>query len=75
MTKRILIASILAVLLAGCTSRTEFGECIGIADDKDQRLVYKVSAWNVAMAAIFVETIVVPVVVVANEAVCPVAKK
>lgn len=66
---------LIAALLAGCTSKTEFGDCIGIAEEKKPNLQYKVSALNVALAIIFSETIVVPVVVLVSEVSCPVAKK
>lgn len=66
---------LIAALLAGCTSKTEFGDCIGIADDKKPDLQYKVSVWNVVMAVIFSETIVVPIVVLMDKTSCPVAKK
>lgn len=65
------IAILMALaLLAGCTSRNEYGECIGAFDDKKPGVDYKLSVWNTVMAVIFVETIVVPVVVVANQARC-----
>lgn len=66
---------LIAALLAGCTSKTEFGDCIGIADDKKPDLQYKVSAWNVFLAIIFVETIFVPIMVLSDNTSCPVAKK
>jgi len=62
----------IALLAAGCTSRTEYGECKGIADDHDPTLEYKVSAFNLAIGFIFSETIIVPVVVLADETTCPV---
>lgn len=70
--KRYIALLTLAALLSGCTSKTEFGECIGAFDDKKPGLEYKLSVWNTVLAVIFVETIVVPVVVVANQARCPV---
>lgn len=66
---------IMISLLAGCTSTTEFGSCIGAFDEKNPKLTYKVSIWNTVLAIIFVETIIVPVWVVVDEALCPVAKK
>lgn len=66
---------LIAALLAGCTSKTAFGDCIGIADDKKPNLEYKVSAWNIALAVIFSETIVVQIVVLVDKTSCPVAKK
>jgi hypothetical protein len=74
--KKILPFILLAAVFAtGCTERTEFGRCIGVAGDKDPELAYDVSGWNIAMAVIFSETIVVPIVVLANETSCPVARK
>jgi uncharacterized protein YceK len=70
--KKILAALMIAALLAGCTSSNEYGECIGAFDDKKAGVEYKLSIWNTAMAVIFVETVVVPVVVIANQARCPV---
>jgi hypothetical protein len=70
------IAVLLSVaLLAGCTSKTEFGDCIGIADDRDPTLTYKVSAWNAILGIFFFELIAPPVIVLVNETYCPVGKK
>lgn len=71
MKKIILIASLLA-LLTGCTRSTQYGQCIGIADDKKPGFVYAVSYWNVFLAVIFSETLVVPVVVIAANLKCPI---
>lgn len=73
--KKSLIIALFCTILAGCTERTEYGECIGIADDKDPTLHYKLSAMNVALAIIFVETIIVPIKVAVDQTMCPVAKK
>jgi hypothetical protein len=66
---------IVALALVACTTRTEFGECIGAADDKSPALIYRLSAWNIIVGIIFSETIVVPVVVVAAQLMCPEGKK
>lgn len=73
--KRIaLLALILA--LVGCTSRTEFGECVGIDDsERKPELVYKLSKWNLFLGALFIQTLVVPIVVAAEQTYCPVAKQ
>lgn len=63
------------LILSGCTSRTEFGECVGVADEKKPDLVYKLDAWNVFYGVLFSQTIIVPIVVLANETLCPVARK
>ena len=63
------------IMTASCTSETKYGECIGAFDDGDPKLVYEVSTNNVIVAAIFVETIIVPIVVVLDKTRCPVRKK
>lgn len=73
--KKTMAILFLAAALSGCTSSTEFGKCIGAFDDKDPKLTYKVSILNTVLAIIFVETIIVPVWVVVDEALCPVARK
>lgn len=73
--KKIILCAIVAILAAGCTSKTEYGECVGVLQDKKPELEYKLSAWNTFVAIVFSETIVVPVVVIANEHSCPVGKK
>lgn len=64
----------LALAVSGCTTRTSGGECIGIADEKVPGVKYKLDGWNLFLAVVFSETIVVPVVVVADELMCPVEK-
>ena len=76
MKKLILITTILAtMLMAGCTSRTEYGQCVGLADDKDPTLHYKVSAWNVFLGVVFIEAILPPIVVAVDDTFCPIGKK
>jgi len=65
----------LCLALAGCISRTQYGECIGAFDDKDPAKIYKVDPLNVALAILFFETVFVPVVVVVSETLCPVGEK
>jgi len=72
--KKLLVILALA-LLAGCTSRTEFGQCVGIAEDKDPSLIYKLSIWNMVLGLVFAELIVPPVIVVAEKLYCPTGKK
>lgn len=66
-------ALLLAIALAasGCTTRTSGGECIGIADERVPGVKYELSGWNLFLGILFIETIVVPVVVVADELMCP----
>lgn len=69
--------TILALCLAllGCTTRTEFGPCVGIADDKDPALQYKVSAWNAFLGIFFFSLIAPPVFVLVDSTFCPVGVK
>lgn len=69
------LALLFSLILCGCTSSTTYGECVGITDDGMPDRVYKTSTWNVAMAIIFSELIIVPIVVVATELKCPIAVK
>ena len=71
--KRIAILLLIAAL-AGCTTRTSYGECVGINQDQDPTLRYKVDVWNAILGVVFFEMIVPPVIVVANELYCPVGK-
>lgn len=72
--KRIILALVI-ILCAGCTTRTEYGPCVGIADDKDPKLVYKISIWNAILGVVFFELIVPPIIVLAEETFCPIGKK
>jgi hypothetical protein len=73
--KKIVALAILVALMTGCASKTEFGDCIGAFEDKKPDLDYKLSVRNTVLAVIFSETVVVPVMVVANQTHCPVGKK
>lgn len=78
MKKILATLAIVAALagVAGCTSSTEHGQCIGAFDDKDPALVYKLSGWNLFMGAIFFEVFFIPpIIVLVDETFCPVAKK
>ncbi len=64
-------ALLICLALVGCTSSTQYGQCIGAFDDAKPDLSYRVSAWNVVLAIVFSETIIVPAYVVLEEARCP----
>ena len=64
------------ILVVSCTERTKFGPCVGMGDDnRNPNLIYKLDGWNLAMGLIFVELIVPPIIVLANETYCPVGVK
>ena len=67
---------IVALLLStACTSKTEFGDCIGINGGENPALEYKYSKWNIAMAFVISSMILPPIFVVVDEVKCPVGKK
>ena len=70
-----LIALFLLILASGCESETAHGQCVGISDDKDPNLTYKVSVRNAVLSVIFVEMVFPPIVMLASETYCPVARK
>jgi len=71
--KKVLLISLL--LLAGCTSKTEYGPCIGAFDDRNPKLEYKMSFNNLVVGALFFELILPPISVVVNETFCPIGVK
>lgn len=73
--KKIIAAIFIVVVLAGCTSATSFGPCVGAFDDKDPKLIYKVDVWNIILGVFFFEIIAPPILVIANETFCPVGVK
>ena len=73
MTRALLLVALMLSL--GCTSSTGYGLCIGALDDRSPELVYRVSAWNVAMGIIFFELVVPPVIVLTDETLCPVGRR
>lgn len=72
---KILLTSIALLLMVSCTSRTDFGPCVGAFDDKDPTKIYKVNAWNVGMAILFFELVLPPVFVITDETFCPIGNK
>lgn len=64
----------MVAVLGGCSNATQYGKCVGIDDERDPTLKYKLSAWNIAMGIIFVEMIIPPIVVATDELYCPVAR-
>jgi hypothetical protein len=70
------VAAVIALtLLAGCQSRTQYGECVGIGDDQKPTLEYRLSVRNTFLAVVFFQTLFVPIIVLANETSCPIGPK
>ena len=70
--KKFILAALCVTMLSGCVSSTEYGDCVGIAATQNPALEYKASVWNLFLGFIFIETLIVPIVVLANDAACPV---
>lgn len=70
-----LLAITAILLLSACTSATEFGPCVGAFDEKNPKLEYKVSAWNIFVGVLFFQLIAPPIFVIVDETFCPVGRK
>lgn len=68
----------IALMAQGCNSATKVDgvavPCIGAFDDGDPSYVYSTNGWNVAMAVVFFQLVIPPIVVIANETKCAVRK-
>lgn len=73
MVMKYLLLSLIA--LGACSSKNELGDCVGVLNNKNPNLNYNLSVWNIIMAGVFSETLIVPAVVVLNQLECPVSKK
>lgn len=73
MKYKILIA--MTLLLSGCEDKTDFGRCVGLLDERDPALKWKVSTANALAGAILIETVMVPVYVLLERTYCPVGRK
>lgn len=71
MKKFVLAAALL--LSTACKGETEYGECQGLTKQKPG-LEYEISTRNAVWTALFVQSIVVPVVWALEYAYCPVGR-
>lgn len=70
----VVFMSAMVLVMAGCTSSTQYGDCIGINDQSNPNLHYKYSAWNIFLGIFFFETVFVPAIVIFDDLKCPVGK-
>ena len=67
--------ALMFMLIAACQTKTEFGPCIGLLDQKSPALKHDWATWNIVGAAFFSETIIIPLVIAAKYLECPVSEK
>lgn len=72
--KRTIVALSALLMVSGCISKTEYGECIGVADQPDLSLTYKASVRNIVLGVVFIETIFAPIIVLVSEFKCPIGR-
>ena len=65
----------LSIAALGCSGSTEYGECIGVVEDGEPNLKYKVSIRNAFWSIIGFETIIAPILWATDYAKCPVGNK
>ena len=73
------IGGIFVVALVACivvfswlyTSKTEYGECVGLGETQTESLVYEVDTGNVIIAIVGVESIIIPAYIVLKDLYCP----
>ena len=70
--KAVFALLLVASLLAGCVSRTDYGPCVGLGEKQNPKLHYKVSSRNLIVGIVFIELIAPPIVVATDEMFCPV---
>lgn len=71
---KVVILTTCIVSIMGCTTSTPYGQCTGIIGKEKLGLEYKVSVWNLFLAIVFSETIIVPIIVIADNFKCPVQR-
>ncbi len=72
MKNTIMIMSLL--LLASCSGRNEYGECVGLASDKKPNLKYEVSVRNAFWSVVGFQTIIAPILWATDYVYCPIAR-
>ena len=73
--RKLMITMMLAFMLVGCSSKTQYGQCVGISGQKQHNLIYKVDTTNLVVSVIFGETLIVPIVYTMDYIWCPVGVK
>lgn len=70
----ILLLAVMMLVMTGCRGETDYGECVGLIEDKSPNLEYEVSTRNLIVAIIFSETALVPLIYAVGYIWCPVGR-
>lgn len=74
--KYLILAALTAFSLTACTSSTQYGECVGVMDEKLPNLEYRVSTRNVVLGLLGAQLLLIPpAIVVLDELSCPIGVK
>jgi hypothetical protein len=73
--KKLTTIVMLLLLLTSCTEKTKFGACVGLNGPREEHLIYEANTANLFLGIVFIETIIVPYFVLADEFYCPVGVK
>lgn len=71
----VLVIVISVALFSIYTTSTEYGDCVGLGQIKIDSLVYEPNVGNIIVAAVGIETLVIPVYIVLTSLECPVGVK
>jgi hypothetical protein len=72
---KFLIGLLTVLSLTDCTSKTPYGDCVGINGQESPALKYEYSSKNAIVGIVFFEFVAPPVIVLLNELKCPVGNK
>lgn len=65
----------LCLFVSACTTKTEYGDCIGIGDDRNPNLIYKIDTTNAVLGVVFFEMVLPPIYWLADDFFCPIGRK
>lgn len=50
-------------------------QCVGLFDDKNPKLIYKIDTYNIIIGAFFINLVFPPIIVIVDEFFCPIGYK
>ena len=63
------------LLLSSCSGHRDLGECIGVVDEGDPKLVYETDVRNTVWSVIAFQTLIAPILWATDYAKCPIRRK